>query len=156
MAVQDTMKRERMEHRMGRMGMPVMPPMWGMHRSFGHGMWPGMDMWMPWYGMHRGMYGYFGRGQGYGLMIDRIPNLTDKQKKEIADLRQKHQDEMQKLRSDFQSKMQDVRDSHRKEIMNVLTDEQKKWLEENNQITPQPTAPPEPPSAPEAPKAPVM
>ena len=63
--------------------------------------------------------------------IYNIPNLTDKQKKDIADLKGKQQAEMEKLRIDKQSKMKELRESHRTKVMSLLTDEQKKWLEEN-------------------------
>jgi hypothetical protein len=38
-------------------------------------------------------------------------------------------DEIKKLREEMFSKMQGIRDSQRKEVLNVLTDEQKKFLE---------------------------
>jgi hypothetical protein len=90
-------------------------PMYGMRGNY----------WMaPMYGM-RGMgmepmaMDRMGRGQmGPGRIIDNIPNLTDKQKKDIADLRLKQQDEMKKMR-----------DSNRTKILNLLTDEQKKFVE---------------------------
>lgn len=68
-------------------------------------------------------------------IMENIPNLTDKQKKDIAELRQKQQDEMQKLREGMQVKVNDLRESHRTKVMNLLTDEQKKWVDEN---TPKP------------------
>ncbi len=64
-------------------------------------------------------------------MLYNIPGLTDKQKKDIADLRGKQQAEMEKLRIDMQSKMKALREDHRSKVMNLLTPEQKKWLEEN-------------------------
>jgi glycosyltransferase involved in cell wall biosynthesis len=64
-------------------------------------------------------------------LLDRIPDLTEKQKKEIAGLRQKQQDEMKKQREEMSAKIKNLRESHRAKIMNLLTDEQKKWLEEN-------------------------
>ena len=113
---------------MDRMGQFMLPGT--MHGMRGH-MWQrpmyGMrgNYWMaPMYGM-RGMgmepmaMDRMGRGQmGPGRIIDNIPNLTDKQKKDIADLRLKQQDEMKKMR-----------DSNRTKILNLLTDEQKKFVE---------------------------
>jgi hypothetical protein len=160
MSGQDSVRRGRMNRGPGSMWMPMMPPgmghMWGMQRPFSHGWWPGMGMWGqgPWGRMWPGMSGEFGYAHGPGMaMLDRIPNLTDKQKKEISDLRQKQKEETEKLRSDVQKQMQDMRDSHRKAIMNVLTDEQKKWLEENR---PGGIIPSESPKAPKPPDTPVM
>jgi hypothetical protein len=112
--------------RMGR-GMHMMSP--GMGRSaMRQGMQqPGMDM--------NRAPGFRQQAPGMRLM-ENIPNLTDKQKKEIADLRQKQQDEMQKYREGMQKKMQEMRESNRTKIMSLLTDDQKKWIEEN---TPKPT-----------------
>jgi len=107
---------------MGR-GMRMMGP--GMGRGMGRGsMGPGMG--------HQGM----GMRQGApGRTMENIPNLTEKQKKDIAGLRQKQQDEMQKFREEMQGKMKEMRESYRNKVMNLLTDEQKKWFEEN---TPKP------------------
>ena len=63
------------------------------------------------------------------MMLESIPNVTEKQKKDIADLQMKQQDEMKKLRDEMTAKMQTMRDTHRKNMMNILTDEQKKFLE---------------------------
>lgn len=82
---------------------------------------------------HQGM-GMRQPGQGReGQMpyLYNIPNLTDKQKKDIADLRGKQMADVEKLRIDMQSKMKELRDSHRAKVMSLLTDEQKKWLDEN-------------------------
>jgi len=70
------------------------------------------------------------RREGQGrLRIENIPNLTEKQKKDIFDLRQKQQDEMKKLRSDMSAKMQKLTESHRNNLLDQLTDEQKKLFE---------------------------
>ena len=110
-----------------------------------------MDRWTPGPGMwHYGWSGDSTIRRSPGMrMLDRIPGLTDNQKKEIADLRQKQADEMQKLRSDMQQKIKEMRDSHRKNILNILNDDQKKWLEENTPVRPQPS---ETPKAPENPQ----
>jgi hypothetical protein len=121
---------------------PGMGPLW--MNPGGRGWWQ-----MPMYRMRRGfvpgpMYG-MRRGMGqvwleqpwrHGMrmdrpLLDRIPDLTEKQKKEIAGLRQKQQDEMKKQREEMSAKIKNLRESHRAKIMNLLTDEQKKWLEEN-------------------------
>jgi hypothetical protein len=100
---------------------------------------------------HRGQYMYRGpmngrrgqpdQGQMWGMnpmnrgrmqpgnMLNRIPNLSEKQRKEIADLRQKEMNEMMKFREETQSKIQSMREENRKKIMGLLTDEQKKFLE---------------------------
>jgi Spy/CpxP family protein refolding chaperone len=69
------------------------------------------------------------------MIMDNIPNLTDKQKKDIAVMRIDQQSEMKKMREDMQSKMQAMRETHRTNIEKLLTPEQKKWLDEN---TPKP------------------
>ena len=122
--------------RMHNMGQ-FMYPMWQMWQPGPgmRGMGPGMGMMNP--GFRRpGM----GMNQAPGVrlpapgmrIMDNIPNLSEKQKKEIADLRQKQLDEMQKLRSEMQAKMKALRDSHRANVMSLLTDEQKKWVEEHS------------------------
>ena len=92
---------------------------------------PGMRMMRP--GMGRSGMGM--RPQAPGRIIDNIPGLTDKQKKDIADLRQKQQAEMQKFREEMQGKMKEMRESQRTKVMNLLTPDPKKWFEEN---TPKP------------------
>ena len=99
----------------GRFGFP--PPMYGM-RGMDH-----MDHFGP---------GHFGVDR---LRIESIPNLTDNQKKEIADLRQKHLNEMKKFRDEMAAKVKDIREAHRKDILNLLTDEQKKFLESGSENT---------------------
>jgi hypothetical protein len=107
----------------------------------------GSDFHGPMNGMRRGMRGgpgmMAGRGMGQMgagpmgmnpmrpgmMMLERIPNLTDKQKKEIADLRQSQQAEMKKLQDEMASKMQTMREGHRKKVLNLLSDEQKKAIE---------------------------
>jgi Spy/CpxP family protein refolding chaperone len=85
---------------------------------------PGMGR--PGMGMRQGIH---------GRAVENIPNLTEKQKKDIEGLRQKQQDEMQKFRLEMQGKMKEMRESYRNKVMNLLNDEQKKWFEEN---TPKP------------------
>jgi hypothetical protein len=63
-------------------------------------------------------------------MIGVIPNLTDKQKTEIAALRQQQRNEMKKFNEEISGKIQTMREEHRKEIMGLLSDEQKKLVEQ--------------------------
>jgi hypothetical protein len=44
----------------------------------------------------------------------------------------KHQDEMKKLREETSVKMNSLRETHRKNMLNLLTDEQKKFLDSNS------------------------
>ena len=107
----------------------------------------GSDFHGPMNGMRRGMRGgpgmMAGRGMGQMgggqmgmnpmrpgmMMLERIPNLTEKQKKEIADLRQSQQEAMKKLQDEMSAKMQTLREDNRKKVLNLLTDEQKKTFE---------------------------
>jgi hypothetical protein len=104
-------------------------PMWRMHSPMGQ-----------WYGYGQGRghgwgpqrdFRYNRRGFDHQPPLEAIPNLTDKQKKDIADLRQKHMDEMKKFREDMQAKMNEMRDAYRKNIDALLTTDQKKYLEDN-------------------------
>jgi Spy/CpxP family protein refolding chaperone len=97
------------------------------------------------YGMDRGMRQDYGMRRGYGhirqdsmsgrqvgpagMILWSIPDITEAQKKQITDLMTKQRSEMQKLREETQTKMEALRDSHRKSVLNVLTDEQKKFVE---------------------------
>jgi Spy/CpxP family protein refolding chaperone len=80
----------------------------------------------------------FGPGR---MMLESIPNVTEKQKKEISDLMTKQREEMTKFRDEMQTKMKEMRESHRKSILSILTDEQKKFIE---------------PAAPKTPAAPAV
>lgn len=123
--------RSEMRNHMGYMRMN--DRMWYGHRGFG--MWPG-SAWGPgfryWHGYGPGSF--YHRGSGWqmpGRILTDIPNLTDKQKKDIADLRDQHQTEMKKFREETNAKMNEMRDSFRNKVKDLLTDEQKKYLEEN-------------------------
>jgi hypothetical protein len=105
----------------------------------------GNNMGMPMYGMRRGMAPMGIDRPGFGPMapgrfLDRLPNITDKQKKEIAGLRQKQMDEMMKFREETAAKMKSMREANKAKMMNLLTDEQKKFLESRTGINP--TTPP--------------
>ena len=120
-------------HRMPRMERFGM--MKGMrHGNFGGPQWGGNFRPGPGYGP----WGGFGPGMrgtpwmapmmpGMGR-IDNIPNLTDKQKKEIADLRNQQMDDMKKFREENMAKMKSMMEEHRNKLMNILTDEQKKFI----------------------------
>jgi hypothetical protein len=62
--------------------------------------------------------------------IERIPNLTEKQKKEIDALQEKFRNEIQKFREENKKKIEEMRKSHQDKIKELLTPEQKKWFEE--------------------------
>ena len=102
----------------------------GMRHGMLRDMGPGMG-----FGMMRGMgripmdsTGWMTMGQGRRI-LESIPNVTENQKKLIADLTKKHLDEMKKLREEMSSKMQSLMDSHKKDMLSILTDEQKKFIE---------------------------
>lgn len=62
--------------------------------------------------------------------IYRIPDLTDKQKKELDSIRDKFSKEMDKFLEENRKKAEVMRKSHLEKINSLLTPEQKKWLEE--------------------------
>jgi hypothetical protein len=99
---------------------------------------PGHGEMMNHYGMRHdsfaegrpGMRGFERGGRGPGeYMLESVPNVTEKQKKDIADLKLKQQDEMKKFREEMTSKMQAIRDSHKKSMMSILTEEQKSFID---------------------------
>jgi hypothetical protein len=132
----------RMQGMPGRMAQGMRPgmmgdmgPSMGMKRGMGRrGMMPGMGQGMG-MGMMRGMgrmpmdsIGWMPMGPGRRMM-ESIPNVTENQKKQITDLIRKRQDEMKKLREEMSSKFQSLMESNRKDMLNILTDEQKKFIE---------------------------
>jgi hypothetical protein len=100
--------------------------MYGMHGMMGQGMRNGMMRGMG--RMPKDSTGWTSMAPGI-RMLESIPNVSENQKKQIEDLTKKNMDEIKKLREEMFSKMQGIRDSQRKEVLNVLTDEQKKFLE---------------------------
>jgi hypothetical protein len=108
----------------------------------GAGMRDHRAMMMHGYGMHRmgprpDMMARDWRGPGDRMAMDRrmrieerIPDLTDKQKEEITKIRQENQLQMQQLREKQQKEMTEARETSKKKVMSILTDEQKKQLEE--------------------------
>ncbi|OFY82722.1 MAG: hypothetical protein A2V46_00415 [Bacteroidetes bacterium RBG_19FT_COMBO_42_7] len=101
----------------GRLGMSqgIHQPGMGMNRT------PGFRQYSPGF-----------RTQFPGMWaMENIPNLTDNQKKDIADLKGKQMAEMEKLRIDMQSKVKELNEAHKAKVMSILTPEQKKWVEEN-------------------------
>ena len=125
-------------HGMGPMWMqPGMRGMWNMpyyrfQRDFcpGRGFQPGWER--PWMWGRR----WEGRSVPERPFINRVPNLTEKQKKQIDDLMQKQREEMRKAREENLKKMEEMRKLHRENIMKLLTPEQKKWFEENTRPVP--------------------
>jgi len=101
-----------------------MHPRLGMMR----GMHPGMGMRNGMGGMPMDSIGWMPFGTGR-RMLESIPNVTENQKKQIEDLAKKNMDEIKKLRDEMSSKMKDLMDSHRKDVLNILTSEQKKFIE---------------------------
>jgi gas vesicle protein len=99
----------------------------GMMRDRG----PGMGMMRGMVRMPKDSLGWMPAGPGKRI-LESIPNVTENQKKQIEDLIKKQQDEMAKLREEISSKMKNLRDSHRKDILNILTDEQKKYIQSDN------------------------
>jgi hypothetical protein len=97
-------------------------PMQGMQGNMGFGMMRGMGR------MPMDSIGRMPMAPGI-RMLESIPNVTENQKKQIEDLMNKNQEEMKKLREEMSSKMQSLVDSHRKDVLNILTDDQKKFLE---------------------------
>jgi hypothetical protein len=66
---------------------------------------------------------------GLGKRLEEsIPNVTESQKKQISELMKKHQEEMKQLHEEIAVKMKNIMTTHRNEILKVLTDEQKKYL----------------------------
>ena len=133
---QDSMPMRGMRHGMG----PCMmqPGMRGMGRGgmmsrMQNGMCPcpmmqqGMGMQRQEMGMGWGMQ----RMMHNRMIMENIPNLTDKQKKDIAVLRIDQQTEMKKFLEDTQAKLKAIRETQRANIEKLLTPEQKKWLDEN-------------------------
>jgi hypothetical protein len=119
-------------------------PMWNMHGRMAQGMrnerMRGMGPGMmreghPGMGMRSGMgrmpmdsLSWMPAGPGKRI-LESIPNVTENQKKQIEDLIKKQQDEMVKFREEMSAKMKNLRDSHRNDILNILTDEQKKYIQ---------------------------
>jgi hypothetical protein len=103
-----------------------------------HGM-RGMDRMAP---MHRmgsqqmtGTMDINRMNQGAGpfrLMMESMPDVTEKQKKDMADLMQKQQAEMKKMKEEISARMKSMRENHRNQMMGILTPEQKKFIESKN------------------------
>ncbi len=108
---------------------PGMGRMWRGYRP-GWRQMPGRGMWS----FHGDTAGVWRHGPGI-RMFGNIPGLTDRQKKDIEALRQKQQDEMKKFRDEMMARMKNLRELNHEKIMELLTPDQKKWVEEN-QINP--------------------
>jgi len=127
------------------MGPAVMSRMWRIQPGQMRGM-RGIRQ-APQFNMRRGM----GRMPVYRLGrsqmgrswsgIERMPDFTEEQKKEIADLRKQQQDEMNSLRDEMSENMRILREKHRSILLDQLTDEQKKAFESRSGRTDQPPSP---------------
>lgn len=143
----DSLRIRGMKPGSGPYGMNRMHPYMYPGPEFGMRRWMWSDPWMGrmWRGYGRGWGQMPGRGMwslpgdstrvwqhrsGMG-MFGNIPGLTDQQRKDIEMLRQKQQEEMGKFREEMMARMKSLRESNREKIMNMLTPEQKKWVEGN-------------------------
>lgn len=86
-----------------------------------HGMWPDMGP-----GINQRGRGAAGPGR---MILGSVPNVTEKQKKEISELLQKQQDDMKKIREEMSAKIQTIRETNRKSLYNILTEEQRKYID---------------------------
>jgi hypothetical protein len=124
-------------HRYGMATRPDSLRMHGMRSEMGPGRYGPHGQFMDhrqMYGMNRGMGpGISQRGRrqaGSGRMIlESVPNVTEKQKKEISDLLKKQQDDMKKFREEMSAKIQTIRETNRKSLDNILTEEQRKYID---------------------------
>jgi hypothetical protein len=125
-------------------------PMNGMRGNMWQGQRQGMRGMSPDFRMQRGMMRPMAmnhQGMGpmgpAGMIMESLPNVTEKQKKDIADLRQKQMDEMKKFREETDAKIKAMRESNKTRMMNILTDEQKKFIETKtgNKTAPATTTP---------------
>jgi hypothetical protein len=144
---QDSLRMRGIRHGFGPSEMDRMHPYMFPGPGFGMRRWMWSDPWMGrmWKGYGPGWEQMPGRGMwpspgdstgvwrhSPGMwMFGNIPGLTDKQKKDIEELRQKQQDEMRKFRDEMMAKMKSLRESNREKIMELLTPDQKKWVEDN-------------------------
>jgi hypothetical protein len=100
-------------------------PMNGMRREGGRGRMNGMERNMGTMPMDSMRGGNFGHDRTMGMM----PALTEKQRKEIAELRQKQQEELNKLRREMSSRINNLIQAQRDKVMELLTPEQKNFFE---------------------------
>lgn len=108
-------------------------PMMGMQGNIGRGMMPGGMGQRMMRGMGRmpmDSIGWMPMGPGRRMM-ESIPNVTENQKKQIADLIKKQGNDMKKLREEMSSKMQSMRESNRKDMLGILTEEQRKFIKDS-------------------------
>jgi Spy/CpxP family protein refolding chaperone len=148
----DSLRMRSMRPGFGPFGMDRMYPYLFPGPGYGMRRWMWSDPWMGrmWRGYEpgwgqmpgRGMWSFPGDSTGVwrhrpGMwMFGNIPGLTDKQKKNIEELRQNQQDEMRKFRDEMMAKMKSLRESNRAKIMDLLTPDQRKWVEENRSNPP--------------------
>jgi hypothetical protein len=110
---------------LGHMGM-----MSGMDHGMMRGMHPGMGYGM---GMPMDSTGWMPMGMGRQI-LQSIPNVTEDQKKQIEELNRKQMDEIKKLREEMSDKMKTLIASHKTDVLNVLTPEQKKYVEDKKEL----------------------
>jgi len=151
----DSLRMRSMRHRFEPFGPDRMHPYLSPGPGFGMRRWMWSDPWMgrmwrgygPGWGQMpgRGMWSFPGdtasvwRHRPGMWIFGNIPGLSDKQKKDIEELRLKQQDEMRKYRDEMMANMKSLRESNREKMMNLLTPEQKKWVEDNSNKPPETT-----------------
>lgn len=105
--------------------------MYGMHRGMEDR--PGMRGYMVPGQDFRGAGTFDRRGQGAAgpgrQILESVPNVTEKQKKEITELLQKQREDVIKVRQEMTAKIKTIRENSKKSLNNILTDEQKKYLD---------------------------
>lgn len=97
-------------------------------------------------GMRQPLYGYAqdrpgmdgGRRMGEAMsyapgrrIMESMPGVTSKQKEELEAINKQQLEETQKLREKHMEAIKELRENHRKRVIGLLTEDQKKWMEEN-------------------------
>jgi hypothetical protein len=101
-----------------------------MRRGMNQGQMNGMERNMGTMPMDSMRGGNMGHERTMGIM----PALSEKQRKEIAELRQKQQEELNKLRREMSAKINALIQDQRDKVMELLTPEQKKFFETHKAI----------------------
>lgn len=65
----------------------------------------------------------------YGYWPAGIPDMTDAQKESLEDLMEENRSEIRKFREETTATMWKMREQHREKMLEVLSPEQKEWLE---------------------------
>jgi hypothetical protein len=108
-------------------------PGWAGQMRRGQGMMP-PPMYRGWYQARPDLYSRGPVREERGI-AGIIPDLTDKQKEAISDIRKKQQDEMRKIEEEFGARMKTLRETNRTRVLSLLTDEQKKAIGVDNSKT---------------------